>query len=285
MSHISYVNGEYIDHKNASVSIDDRGYVFSDGVYEVVLIINNCLLDWEEHCTRLRNSIAGLKINYNFTDSELADTVNKLLEKNNLKSAMLYLQITRGVAKRNHSFPDKNVLPSVVMTVYPCDLPSGDKYQKGGSAITTADLRWKKRNYKTISLLPNILAKQEAVDASADEAILIEDTGIVTEGSAANFFIINDKGQVRTHPANDSILGGITRIGILQVARENNIEIIEQPFNKAEMMEAKEAFITSTTKHIMPIVKIDGKDIGDGTVGDVTQNLMKLYREYINKQI
>jgi D-alanine transaminase len=285
MTKISYVNGQYTDHVDASVSIDDRGYVFSDGVYDVALIKNGRYIDWPEHCERLQRSLDGLRINYRVSNDGLKAIVDVLLQKNGLSDAMLYLQITRGAAPRNHPFPSPEQEPALVMTVSQAKLPPATQYENGVAVITLPDLRWKRRDYKTISLLPNIMAKQEAMEAGAEEAILVEDDGFVTEGSATNFFIVNKYGALQTHPLNPRILGGITRMGVLKVARENGIKVLEAAFTKDEMNLAQEAFITSTTKHILPVSNIDGKNIGTGKPGDVTKKLIVFYKEYIAKQI
>lgn len=285
MTRISYVNGDYINHEKAQVNIDDRGYLFSDGVYEVALIINKIFIDWPEHCVRLQRSLDGLKIAYKVVPDDLLAKAMQLLEKNKLKDAMLYLQITRGVAKRDHQFPSPAVDPAVVMTVAPAKFPSEDQYKNGVKVISCPDLRWKRRDYKTISLLPNILAKQEAVEAGVAEAIFVEDDGYITEGSSTNFFIVDNNGALRTHPLNERILGGITRLGVLQVARENKIQVKEDAFTLSDVASAREAFITSTTKHILPVTSFDGKNVGDGNVGDVTAKLTGYYKEYIRKQV
>ncbi len=285
MKKISYVNGKFVDHKNAFVHIEDRGYQFSDGVYEVVYIKNNVALDWDLHCRRLQNSLDGLSIKYRVDGTVLLDLVMQLLQKNKLESGFLYLQISRGVAPRNHDFPNPLVTASLVATISPEKLLSEDKYKTGMVAITHADIRWKRRDLKTISLLPNILAKQKAMEEGAIESILIEENQLVTEGSSTNFFIASDAGTLRTHPANNKILSGITRSCVIEIATKNGIKIIEKPFKKDDIFLAKEAFITSTTKHIMPIVEVDGHNIGGGKVGEVTKKLIALYKEFVENQV
>jgi D-alanine transaminase len=285
MTRISYINGQFLPHSEAKVHMEDRGYVFSDGVYEVALIKNGVFIDWMEHCARLQYSLDGLFIDYKVSPSDLEKTVRELIAKNDLGDAVLYLQITRGVAKRDHQFPNPLPTPAIAMMVSPFKLLPPEQYANGISAITTDDLRWKRRDFKTISLLPNIMAKQQAVEAGAGEAILIEEDGIVTEGSATNVFIVNKDGSLQTHPLSAKILGGITRFGVLKVARAANINVIERPFLKADLDIAAEAFITSTTKHILPVTIIDAVNVGDGKVGKVTEKLMGLYREYVEGQV
>jgi D-alanine transaminase len=287
MTRLSYVNGSFIEHEKASLHIDDRGTLFSDGVYEVAIAIDGKLIDWNDHCVRLAYSLNGLRINYTVNSEELRNTVIKLLELNGKKNAVLYLQITRGAAPRLHQFPANDIVkPSLVLTVSDLFLPTDDKLENGVKAITVPDLRWKRRDFKTISLLPNILAKQQACDVGVEEAIMFEENGKITEGSSTNFFIIDHQGRLRTHESDYNILGGITRNGVIKVAQENAIEIIEKSFTKDEIFTlASEAFITSTTKHVLPIVNIDNNNIGSGKVGMVTKKLIGLYKDYIQKQV
>lgn len=285
MDKISYVNGEYVEHNNALVHIEDRGYVFSDGVYEVALIKNAVIIDWDEHCQRLQNSLDGLKINFKVSPKELEIIIRELLSCNSMNMGVLYLQITRGIAPRLHQFPPASVKPFVTMTLSDFKPLTQALLETGAKAITAPDLRWKLRNLKTISLLPNILAKQEAVNAGAEEAILFEENGKVTEGSSTNVFMVDEEGYIFTHPANENILNGITRMGVIKAAKENKINVLEQSFTTDILKNASEVFITSTTKHILPITNIDGKNVADGKVGETTTKLMKLYSEYINKQL
>ena len=271
-------------HENAYVHIEDRGYQFADGVYEVVLAKNNILIDWQPHCRRLRRSLAEMQIAYSFSDDVLGNLVLELMAKNNLEDAAVYLQISRGVAKREHGFPKGNITPSVVMTVSAPSFPSEQDYKKGVSVITMPDIRWKRRDIKTISLLPNILAKQAATEQNAAEAILIEDDGFITEGSSSNFFIFDNDGVLHTHPLNNRILGGITREGIINVAKEAGIEVREQAFRMGDLMAAKGAFVSSTTKHILPVTKVNGAEIGSGVCSEI-QGLMGLYKKYIEGQL
>ncbi len=285
MNRISYVNGSYIEHDKATVSIDDRGYQFADGVYEVAFVKKGVFLDWQEHCQRLQRSLDGLQIKYKVSEKELEKITRKLMKENGLADAVMYLQITRGVAKRDHRFPNPAPVPSVVMTVSKPSLPTDEQYTKGVDVITYPDIRWKRRDYKTISLLPNVIARQKAEDEGVMEAVFVEDNGVITEGSSTNFFIIDDKGNIKTHPANESILGGVTRNGVIKAAKGGKLKVVEKAFFLDDAMNAKEAFITSTTKHVLPVVKIDGKKIGNGKPGVITKQLIDLYKCYINKQI
>jgi D-alanine transaminase len=286
MARISYVNDSYVDHNQAVVSIEDRGYQFADGVYEVVYIKDGTLIDWSEHMLRLRHSLDGLRIAYDVDAEGLKQIVDTLLEKNALTDATVYMQITRGVAPRDHQFPSTPVDPAVVMTMSPLKPLSAEQYENGIKAITYPDMRWKRRDFKTIALLPNALAKQEAVESGATEAILVdEDTKFVTEGSATNVFLLTPENILMTHPATERILHGITRAGVLQVAKEQAIAVKEEAFTAQQLRDAKEVFITSTTKHILPITTIDEKQVGEGKAGEVTKRLMEAYQGYIARQL
>lgn len=276
---ISYVNGDFVEHHNAKISIDDRGYLFSDGVYEVALINNKKIFAWKEHCERLRYSLNGLQINFEFDNDNIESIVQKLLSENYLSDALVYMQITRGVAQRAPHFPNKNTKASVIITVSERPKIPEKEYEYGASAITTEDLRWKRRNYKTVSLLFNIMAKQAAFEVNAAETILLEDNITVTEGSSSNVFIVKDDVLI-THPASNQILNGITRQIIISLAKQHDIKVIEDSFPKDAMMQADEVFITATSKGVLPITDIDGQKISSGDVGKITKKLIKLYNEY-----
>jgi D-alanine transaminase len=285
MTKISYINGRFVNHENAYTHIDDRGYQFADGVYEVVLALDNNFIEWNLRAARLRRSLAGLRIAYSFSDEQFLSIMHELMDKNSLKDAAVYIQITRGVAPRAHDFPQGNITPTVLMTAaQPVWMPD-EAYKNGVAVITAPDIRWKRRDIKTISLLPNILAKQAATEQNAAEAILIEDDGLITEGCVANFFIVDKDGVLRTHPLNNRILGGITRDGVLRVARAAGVRLEERAFTRNELMSCKGAFISSTTKHILPVTQVDGVKIGGGVVCNEVKELMKLYKNHINAQI
>lgn len=280
-----YVNGQYLPRKHATIGAEDRAANFSDGIYEVVLIKHGVMIDEEAHQKRLERSLKGLRIAAPMTWNALRVIVRRLLRVNGLLNtdAALYLQVSRGVAKRDHPFP-KYAVPSVFAMVSRIKPLSKAAYQNGGKAITTEDLRWLGRDIKTISLLPNILAKQEAVEAGVTEAILVEKDGTVTEGSATNVFIVTNEGALLTHPADRHILSGITRAGVIEVAKEADVKVRERCFDVETLKKAKEIFITSTTKHVFPIVEVDGTKIGDGKVGSTTKTLIKAYEAYVNQQ-
>jgi D-alanine transaminase len=285
MKKISYVNGKFVPHSTASVSIEDRGYVFSDGVYEVFQVRQGIILNGDGHMQRLQRSLAGLKIRSVLSPAEIRVITAQLLQHNNIQDAVIYLQVTRGVAPRNHAFPSASVVPSMVMTLLDMPKPKPQEYEQGVKVITHPDLRWKRRDLKTISLLPNILAKEEAAQKGAVEAVLIEDNKTVTEGSATNVYMVDNQDVVWTHPDDGAILGGITRSNLLTIARNAGIQVREETFTEAQLLAAKEAFLTSTTKHVLPVTKINDKPVGDGKVGSVTKQLGAMYEGFIDAQL
>jgi D-alanine transaminase len=281
MKRYSYVNGHVVPHEEATVSIEDRGYQFADGVYEVVLVKKGQLIDWCQHYKRLKYSLAGLHIQNTHSSQQLQDIIGALLQQHQLVDAAVYLQITRGVAPRMNGFPSGAVPTTCVVTVSPLKLLPELFYQKGVAVKTCRDLRWKRRDFKTIALLPNVLAKEEATQAGAEEALFIEDNGDVIEGSASNFFWIDDDSRLWTHPANEMILNGITRQVVLKIAKSQGIKVLEKTFRLEQLLEAgKEAFLTSTTKSVLPVTSIDNRYLGQ--VGPITRALMKDYHDYLD---
>lgn len=287
-SRISYISDIYgsrfVNHPAAFSHIEDRGYQFSDGVYEVIAIENGKFIDGNLHIARLKRSLKELSIRIDFSLKSLNIIIKELLRRNKIKDAVLYMQVTRGVAARNHQFP-KNTKPTIVITLLPLKKPSDKEYEYGVGVISVSDIRWGRRDIKSISLLPNILAKQEAAVAKCREAWLVNADGCVTEGSSSNSFIVNSKGDLVTHKSDNNILGGITRDIVIKLAKKNKIKVIEKSFTLPEAIKAKEAFITSTTARILPVVKIDNKKIGNGKPGEVTRKLMEFYNLHINKEI
>lgn len=283
MARIAYVNGRYVNHAQANVHIEDRGYQFSDGIYEYIAFYNQKLLDGDLHFKRLERSLKELQIIEPVTVGAFKIIVRELIERNGREDGGLYIQITRGVAKRDHVFP-KNVRPSLVMTICGAKTPKLHEFEGGVKIITQPDNRWGRRDIKSISLLANILAKQEASSQKVREALLLEADGTVNEGSASNAFIVTKDGVLVTHHANEHILGGITRDVVLKLARKAGITVEERAFNIVEAKAAAEAFITSTSINVLPVVKIDDKMVGSGKVGEVTQKLHELYNTHIYKQ-
>ena len=279
MQKISYVNGRYVPHAEASVHIEDRGYQFSDGIYEVMAIKNRHFIDGDLHFKRLIRSLKEMEIDFHVSQASLTQIILELMRRNGKKSGNLYLQVTRGVAKRLHDFP-VGTPPSLVMTLADLKFPTAAQVAEGVAVITQPDIRWGRRDIKTISLLPNILAKQQAVRAKVRETWLTED-GHVTEGSSSNSYIVSKDGVIVTHPANQRILGGVTRDTVLRLAKEAGIKVEERPFTLAEAKKASEAFLTSTGSKVLPVVKIDDAVIGNGKPGQVTMKLVTLYDAHL----
>ncbi len=283
MSRVSFVNGQYVAHAEASVHIEDRGYQFSDGIYEYIAFFNRILLDGDAHFKRLERSLHELEIPLPASLNALKIIARELIERNGREDGGLYIQITRGVAKRDHVFP-KNTRPALVMTVCGAKTPKTHEFKDGVKVITQPDRRWARRDIKSVSLLGNILAKQEAYRAHVREALLLEADGKVNEGSASNVFIVTKSGELVTHHADQNILGGITRDVLLKLAKKAKIPVSERAFNIVEAKAAAEAFITSTSINVLPVVKIDDKLVGNGKVGEITKKLQELYNAHILKQ-
>jgi D-alanine transaminase len=283
MARISYVNGSYVNHAQAMVHVEDRGYQFSDGIYEYIAFYNRTLLDSGLHFGRLERSLKELEIAQPVSLQALQIISRELIDRNGRENGGLYIQITRGVCKRDHPFP-KNVRPALVMTVCGEKTPKAVEIKDGVKVISHPDNRWERRDIKSVSLLANVLAKQEASRRQVREAWLMEKDGTVNEGSVSNAFIICKAGELVTHPANNHILGGITRSVVLKLAKEAGIPVAERVFNITEAKAAAEAFITSTSANVLPVVKIDDRLVGDGRVGEITRKLQGLYNDHIYKQ-
>jgi D-alanine transaminase len=279
MSRIAYVNGRYVPHGEAAVHIEDRGYQFADGVYEVTAVVNGKLVDNEGHMVRLERSLGELQIDMPMSRAALEVVLNETVRRNGVRFGMVYMQITRGVAKRNHPFPE-NVRPALVVTSKRAPLLLDPDAVPGGRAVTMPDIRWGRCDIKTVALLPNVLAKQKALDAGAYEAWMVDQDGFVTEGTSTNAWILDRDGRLITRPLSNNILGGITRQTMLRLARENDIEVIERPFSVEEAKAAREAFITSTTNFLKPITQIDDAVIGNGEPGETSRRMLGLYAAY-----
>lgn len=281
MPRYAYVNGRYVAHKDAAVHIEDRGYQFSDGVYEVVTVKDGRLVDAKAHMDRLDRSLDELEIDWPVARPVLEMIMREMIRRNGLRDGLVYMQVTRGVAPRNHAFPPKDVRPALVITTKKMAFAKMTKFTEGVKVITAPDLRWARRDIKTISLLPNCLNKQKATEAGCYEAWQVDPKdGLVTEGTASNAWIINDKGELVTRPASHRILNGITRLTILKIAEEEGVPFVERPFSVEEALAAKEAFVSSATSFVTPVVEIDGKPVGNGKVGPVCKKLLAGYEEY-----
>ena len=280
MPRYAYVNGRYVPHERATVHIEDRGYQFADGIYEVVPVAAGRLVDEAPHLDRLERSLSELRIAMPMTRRALELVSHELLRRNGLSSGLLYIQVTRGVAPRNHAFP-AHVRPALVMTTKNIDFSRQSKFDDGVGVVTTPDLRWARRDIKTINLLPNCLAKQTAVEAGTYEAVQVDDAGNVTEGTSSNAWIVDQDGMLVTRNLSNDILHGVTRRTVLAIASEEGVEFEERQFTVAEALAANEAFVTSATSFVTPVIRIDGNPVGDGLPGPLTKRLLAWYRDYV----
>jgi D-alanine transaminase len=283
MPQLAYVDGRITRLSEAAVSVEDRGLQFADAIYEVVAVLNGRLLDWPAHIIRLRRNLAALFIDFDMTDAALGIIARRLVRDNGHRDALLYIQISRGAAKRDHGFPDR-ARPSLIMTVRRFNFVQRVAQQQTGIAVITVnDMRWRRVDLKTTGLLGNVLAKQDARAAGAFEAWLVAPDGTVREGSSTNAWIVKD-GRLITHPLSESILPGIARATLLDLARADGVAIDERPFSLAEALTADEALLTSTTAPLLPVVRIDGHDIGTGKPGPVAARLARLVWAEIEAQ-
>jgi D-alanine transaminase len=280
MPRIAYVNGRYAPHDRAGVSIEDRGYQLGDGVYEVWAVFDGRLADADGHFERLERSLGELKIAPPMGRRALEVVLAEVIRRNRVRDGMAYLQVTRGVAPRDHAFPAPAVRPALVVSAKRIDRAAAEaKAAKGVSVVTTPENRWSRCDIKTIGLLPNVLARQAAKEAGAAEAWFVDDQGLVTEGAASNAWIIDADGVLRTRDTAANILRGITRKSILGLAEALQIRVEERPFTADEAKTAREAFFTGAGALLMPVVRIDGAPVGDGTPGPVAKRLRSLYIE------
>lgn len=272
MSSIVYLNGSFLPRDRASVSVDDRGFYFGDGVYEVTRAVNGALFEWERHAKRLRRGLEELRIDPGIGSDELYELQLQLLRENGLTKgeATVYLQITRGAALRTHHFPPGGTKATVFLSATRFDPPNAQR-ATGVEAVTYPDYRWSRCDLKTVNLLPSVLAKQYAVERGAFEAIFVRQA-VVTEGSHTNVFAVVD-GEVRTYPNSNYVLPGVTRDVVVEIARELGIPVSETPIYVHELPRAQELFLTGTTSDVMPIVKLDGRPVGSGTPGPVARRL------------
>ena len=280
MSRFAYVNGRFVRHGEAVVHIEDRGYQLADGVYEVWAVFDGKLADAEGHFTRLWRSLDELRIAHPMSEASLTLVLREAVRRNKVREGLCYLQVTRGVAKRDHAFPNPAVLPSIVITAKSVDRAAADaKAAQGASVVSVPENRWGRCDIKSIGLLPNALAKQAARERGAIEAWFVDDMGLVTEGASSNAWIIDAEGALRTRDTNANILRGVTRSTLLEVIRESGLPFSEKPFTIAEAQGAREAFITGAGSLLTPIVQVDGVTLGDGKPGEVATRLRRLYIE------
>ena len=282
MSRIAYVNGQYVPHNQAAVHIEDRGYQFADGVYEVVPIVAGKLIDETGHLDRLWRSMTELQIEAPMKRSPMQLVMRQVILRNGIENGLIYMQVTRGVAPRDHPFPAA-AEPALVMTAKRMSMEkSALKAEKGVSVITTPDIRWARCDIKSISLLPNILAKQEAVEKGAYEAFQVDQDGFVTEGSSTNAWIVDKDGTLITRPTNNSILAGITRAALITLLDQIDIKLELRAFTVEELKSAREVFLTSSSSYVQPVIKVDDRVIGNGEPGSISINLHHVFKEYMD---
>jgi D-alanine transaminase len=279
MIRISFLNGQFIDHSQAFVHIEDRGFQFADAVYEVVLFANKKLVDFKPHFERLIRSLNEINIKHNIKIAEIEKIALELFAKNAMENGSVYMQITRGQANRMPWLP-KDIEPSIIMTVSPAKVLSDEEFENGASMMTHEDIRWQRCDIKTVGLLAQTLINQKAKDLGFDDALFVRN-GIVTEATYSNFFIVDENDALITRAADNLILQGITRNRIIDLALKNGIKVLEKNFGVDEVLKAKEAFTSSSTLMLRPITKLDGKQIGKGKAGEITKKISELYKQFI----
>lgn len=276
MARYAYVNGRYVDHRDASVHIEDRGYQLADGVYEVVGVRDGRLVDEGPHIDRLDRSLRELRIDWPVSRAALSFVMRELMRRNRLRDGLIYMQVTRGVARRDHAFPTVPVKPALVLTTKNSKRAEADP-GAGIAVKSQPDIRWERCDIKTVALLPNVLAKQAARESGAYEAWLVDTDGCVTEGASTNAWIVTKDGELVTRQTDNGILAGITRHTLKSLCNALQLKFVERPFSLAEAKKAQEAFITSATSFVTPVVKIDGDTVGDGKVGPMARRLREEY--------
>ena len=280
MGRIASVNGRFVPHGEAAIHIEDRGYQFGDAIYEVWALFEGKLGDAEGHFARLERSLSELSIAMPMTRAALTLVLRETVRRNRIRDGLLYLQVSRGVAKRDHAFPNPPVRPSVIMTVSATDRAAAEaRAAKGVSVVTTPETRWGRCDIKTVNLLPNALAKQKAREAGAAEAWFVDELGFVTEGASSNAWIVDADGRLRTRDTNANILRGVTRHSLLEVIRREGLQVDERPFTPADALAAREAFITGAGTLVLPVIAVDGRPVGEGKPGPVAARLRRLYIE------
>ena len=274
MTRIAYVNGDFVPLEDAKISVLDRGFLFADGVYEVTAVIDGKLVDNEAHLARLERSLGEIEMDRPVSMTDLTALQLELARRNNLTEGCVYLQVTRGAAERDFAYP-RDAKPSLVMFTQERSLVNDPRAETGVDVITTPDLRWKRRDIKSVAMLAQAMAKQEAAKVGATEAIMVED-GLVTEGSSSTAWIVKD-GKLITRNLSNSVLPGVTRLSVLALCKEQNLEVEERTYTVEELYEADEAFITAATTLVMPVVKVDERILSNGAPGPIGSRLRSLY--------
>ena len=284
MPRIAYVNGRYLPHAQAGVHVEDRGYQFADGVYEVCQVARGHIVDMTRHLDRLDRSLGELRIRWPMARRALEAVIGEVVRRNRVSDGMVYIQVTRGVAPRDHFFPPAGTKPALVVTARRHDPAAAERRAAAGIGVVTApDNRWGRVDIKTVGLLPNVLARQQAREAGAQEAWFVDAQGMVTEGAATNAWIVTRDGRLVTRHADFAILRGVTRMTILDAATKLGLAVEERAFSVEEAKAAAEAFISGAVTVIMPVVAIDGVMVGDGKPGKATLSLRQLFFDVAEK--
>ena len=276
MSRIAYVAGQYLSHRQAGVHIEDRGYQFADGVYEVIAVVDGHLVDEEPHLRRLARSLGELRIPMPIGDAALKIVIREIVRKNGVDTGIVYLQVTRGAAPREHAFP-KAAKPTLVVTARRSRPPDPRLGRDGIAVITIPDIRWQRCDIKSVALVANVLGKQQAKEEGAYEAWQVDRNGQITEGTSTNAWIVTADGTVVTRAADTAILNGVTRLAIFDIIAREGYRLVERPFAVAEAKAAREAFLTSTTADLLPVVRIDGVPVVEGKPGPLALKLRAAY--------
>jgi D-alanine transaminase len=276
MSRVAYVAGQYLPHRQAAVHVEDRGFQFADGVYEVIAVNRGHLVDEMPHLARLHRSLGELRIRAPMGDAALKIVIREIVRRNGVDTGIVYLQVTRGAAPREHAFP-KAATPTLVVTARRTRPPDPRLGEDGIKVITIPDIRWQRCDIKSVALIPNVLGKQAAREAGAYEAWQVDRAGEITEGTSTNAWIVTADGTVVTRAADTAILNGVTRLAVFDIIRREGYRLEERPFTLAEAKAAQEAFLTSTTADLLPVVRIDDTPVGEGRPGPLARQLRAAY--------
>lgn len=284
MSRIAYVNGRYVPHRDARVHVEDRGYQFADGVYEVCTVRRGVPMEEKGHLDRLERSLREMRIEMPMGRAAFSLAMRETIRRNLVEDGIVYLQVTRGVAPRDHPFPTKPVRAAVVMTARNSKPAPAAWIEDGVKAIVVPDIRWGRRDIKTVGLLPNCMAKQAARERGAYEAILVDADGVVTEGSSTNVWIVTEGGALVTRPPSNEILNGVTRLEIIKLAAEEGVKFEERAFTLEELRRAREVFVTSASSFVMPVTEVDDRPVANGKPGGISTKLRAAYLRHMEKQ-
>ena len=279
MARLAYVDGRYVAHNAASVHVEDRGFQFSDGVYEVISIVGRRLIDMEGHLDRLERSLKALDMPEPVSRPVLAMIMRELVTRNRVREGIIYLQVTRGVAPRDHKFP-AGLKPTLVMTTKHVEFLNQKRLSDGVKVISIPDIRWGRCDIKAVALLPNCMGKTQAASAGAYEAWQVDTEGFVTEGTSSNAWILTRDNVLKTRGLGPDILRGVTRDSLMRIAAEEGVTVVEEAFTVEEARDAREAFVTSATSFLTPVVKIDDRVIGNGAPGSLSCRLQRWYIDY-----